>query len=175
MPLSAILQVDSVMDKNEVTKNSAADLIMGGLLIVSGILIIIAALNMKVYKSFLDAPGFFPLLLGIIFNVLGIMMISSAVKRKGHEQIALVFTKESLKRFFTHEQFIRVMILIVMMVVYIFGLIGRMHFAAATAIYLFFTLLYLKSASIIKIILISIITGVLISLVFARFFDIPLP
>ena len=161
--------------ENEVNKNSAADLIMSFLLIISGGLIIFAALGMKVYKTFLDAPGFFPLILGVIFIVLGMFMLFSSIKRKGHEQMSAVFSKDSLKKFFTHDQFKRVMILIALMVIYIFGLIGRMHFAIATAIYLFFTLLYLRSSSIVKIIIISILSGVLICVVFTTFFNAPLP
>ena len=105
--------------ENEVNKNSAADLIMSFLLIISGGLIIFAALGMKVYKTFLDAPGFFPLILGVIFIVLGTFMLFSSIKRKGHEQVGAVFSKDSLKRFFTHDQFKRVMILIALMVIYI--------------------------------------------------------
>ena len=50
----------------EMKKYGTADLIMGIFLIVFGVLLISASLQMKVYKTFLDAPGFFPLLLGII-------------------------------------------------------------------------------------------------------------
>ncbi|MBE3140015.1 MAG: hypothetical protein IMZ53_05465, partial [Thermoplasmata archaeon] len=48
-------------------KMAAADLVMGIFLIAFGGVLIWASLNMKIYKTFLDAPGFFPFILGIIF------------------------------------------------------------------------------------------------------------
>lgn len=156
-------------------KMAAADLIMGLFLIVFGGIAIRSSLNMKVYKTFLDAPGFFPFILGIIFIFLGSVMTFSSFRRKGFEQI-----KQSIKNFqiiylFSNIKFKRVMILIALMVIYIFIFIDRLNFIIATALYLFFTLYYLKSANIIKIIFISIITSYLISAFFTSFFRIPLP
>jgi len=159
----------------ETNKFGAADLIMGVMLILFGGYLICASLSMKVYKTFLDAPGFFPLLLGIIFIVLGTMMVVSAIRRKGYAQIKQIFTRNNFTKIFKSIRFRRVMILITLMVIYIFILIGRVHFTLATAIYLFLTLFYLKSTTIIKIVLISIITSLAISGVFTIFFHIPLP
>jgi len=156
-------------------KMAAADLVMGIFLIIFGGLVVLSSLNMKIYKTFLDAPGFFPFILGILFIGLGMMMTSSSLRRKGYGQV-----KQGLKNFnpgylFKSIQFQRVMILIILMVLYIFVLIDRVHFTLATALYLFFTLYYLKSASLIKIIVISIATAFIISTFFTKFFQIPLP
>lgn len=167
------LKVEYSMD--DVNKGSAADLIVSILLIIFGTVVIYASLNMRVYKTFLDAPGFFPLLLGIIFVFLGSLMLLLALRRKGIDQIKLLFTRDRMVGFFRHEQFSRVMILIGMMAIYIFGLLGRMHFAIATTLYLFATFWYLKSTSLVKNLLISVITAVAISLVFTQLFHIPLP
>jgi len=156
-------------------KMAAADLIMGILLIIFGGVIIYSSLNMKIYKNFLDAPGFFPFILGILFIGLGITMALSSLRRKGYEQI-----KQGIKNFnFSHLlnniQFLRVIILISLMAFYIFVLVDRIHFPLATMIYLFFTLYYLKSSNFIKIVIISIATAFLISTFFTEFFEIPLP
>jgi hypothetical protein len=156
-------------------KMAAADLMMGLFLIVFGGAAIRASLNMKVYKTFLDAPGFFPFILGIIFIFLGSIMTSSSWRRKGYEQIKSGLRKFKFTHLFQNIQVRRVMTLIVFMVIYIFILIDRIHFTIATALYLFFTLYYLKSANLIKIIIISITTSFLISTFFTRFFHIPLP
>ena len=50
-----------------------------------------------------------------------------------------------LKAFVTSDATVRVLILILMMVVYIWGLLGRMHFIIATSIYLIANFLYLKA------------------------------
>lgn len=154
---------------------AAADLVTGIGLILFGGVLILASLNMKIYKTFLDAPGFFPFILGIIFIGLGTVMTSSSLHRQGYQQVI-----QGLKNFdFTHIlrniQLQRVMILIFLMAFYIFILIDRINFTLATALYLFFTLYFLKSASLIKIILISIVSAFLISTFFVEFFHIPLP
>ncbi len=156
-------------------KMASADLLMGIFLIIFGIITIRASLNMKVYKTFLDAPGFFPFILGIIFIFLGSIMTFSSFRRKGYQQIMSNLNKFNVTHLFQNIQFRRVMTLIFLMVIYIFVLIDRIDFTLATALYLFFTLYYLKSASLVKIIFISVITAFLITAFFTRFFRIPLP
>jgi len=156
-------------------KLAAADLIMGILLVIFGGVVVWSSLNMKIYKTFLDAPGFFPFILGIIFIGLGILMILSSMKRKGYEQLTQGIKKFNAFNLLQSVQFKRVIILIALMVFYIFVLVDRIHFTIATTIYLFLTLYYLKSTSLLKIIIISIATAFLISTFFTEFFEIPLP
>ena len=96
-------------------RSAAKDFVSGILIVLFGIFIVVDALNMKIYNTFLDAPGFFPAIVGGVIIVLG--------------GVATV----------------RVLILILMMVVYIWGLLGRMHFIIATSIYLIANFLYLKA------------------------------
>lgn len=161
------------MEKTD--KYSAADLVMGILLIMAGIAVIYSSLQMKVYKTFLDAPGFFPLILGIIFNILGLLMIVSAARRKGHLHVFDIFSPLRFKAVIESIEFRRVSVLIFLMVVYIFVLIGRVHFTLATFLYLFFTFLFLKSTSVIKNLAISLVTALLVSALFTEIFSIPLP
>lgn len=161
------------MDKTN--KMAAADLIMGIFLIIFGGLVILSSLNMKIYKTFLDAPGFFPFILGIIFIFLGLVMTLSSLRRKGYEQVKQGLNNFNLPYLFQNVQFRRVMILIMLMIIYIFILIDRINFTLATSLYLFATLYYLKSANLIKIIIISITTAFLISIFFTEFFQVPLP
>ncbi len=161
------------MDKTN--KMAAADLIMGIFLIIFGGLVILSSLNMKIYKTFLDAPGFFPFILGIIFIFLGLIMTLSSLRRKGYEQVKQGLNNFNLSYLFQNVQFRRVMILIMLMIIYIFILIDRINFTLATSLYLFATLYYLKSANLIKIIIISITTAFLISIFFTEFFQVPLP
>lgn len=156
-------------------KMAAADSIMGIFLIIFGGLVTLSSLKMKIYRTFLDAPGFFPFILGIIFVILGIMMTLSSLQRKGHEQVKQSIKHFNLTHLFQSEQFRRVMILIILMMIYIFILIGRINFTLATALYLFFTLYYLKSTNLIKITIISIATAFIISVLFTEFFRVPLP
>ncbi len=156
-------------------KMAAADLVMGIFLIIFGGLVILASLNMKIYKHFLDAPGFFPFILGILFVLFGAIMISSSWRRRGYEQLKQGSKHFKLAHIVSNIQFQRVSVLIILMVLYIFILIDRVHFTLATALYLFFTLYYLKSASLGKIIVISVAAAFMISAFFTKFFHIPLP
>jgi len=65
---------------SQLKKTTTSDLVMGVLLFAFGIFLVVESLGMKVYNSFLDAPGFFPLILGIIFIVFGLVMFIGALR-----------------------------------------------------------------------------------------------
>ncbi|MDD3058989.1 MAG: tripartite tricarboxylate transporter TctB family protein [Sphaerochaeta sp.] len=156
-------------------KTTTSDLIMGILMLAFGIYLIVASLNMKVYSTFLDAPGFFPLILGIIFILFSLVMVIGALRGGSVDEVRKTFRKDSLAAMFLSSQAKRVVILSFFMVVYIYGLIGRVHFAIATVIYLFVTFWYLKSTTLVKNIIISVLSALIISAVFQYAFRIPLP
>lgn len=160
---------------SQIKKTGTSDLIMGVLLFVFGIYLIVESLGMKVFNTFLDAPGFFPLILGIIFCLFGIVMFNGALKGGSVEAAKKTFHKDSLKALILKPETKRVVILSFFMVVYIYGLIGRIHFTIATTLYLLVTFWYLKSTNWLKNIIISVLSGVLISVIFQYVFKIPLP
>lgn len=156
-------------------KTTTSDLIMGVILMVFGVYLIVVSLGMKVYNSFLDAPGFFPFILGIIFIVFGLVMLIGSLRGGSVEAAKSTFHKDSLIALFLSPQSKRVVILSFLMMVYIYGLIGRVHFSIATFLYLVSTFWYLKSTTWIKNIIISLLSAVLISAIFQYAFKIPLP
>ncbi len=160
---------------SEKTKSSASDLIMGIILILFSVYLAISALGMRIYNTFLDAPGFFPLILSIIFFIFGLVMVISAVRSGSVKATKKAFSKNNLITVLLDSQTKRVIILSFFMVVYIYGLIGRVHFTLATFLYLIATFLYLKSTTLVKSAIISIVSALLISAVFQYLFNIPLP
>jgi len=160
---------------SQLKKTTTSDLVMGVLLFAFGIFLIVESLGMKVYNTFLDAPGFFPLILGIIFSAFGLVMFIGSLRGGSVAAAKNTFTKATLTTLFLNPQSKRVVILSFFMVVYIFGLIGRVHFAIATFLYLFVTFFYLKSTTLVKNIIISAISALVISAVFQYVFKIPLP
>lgn len=156
-------------------KDMTGDIIMGFLLIISGIAIAIVALGMKVFRNFLDAPGFFPLILGCIFVLLGVALSFPALKKAGFSTVKNTFSKSTLSAFFKNDKTLRVTILLALMFIYAYILIGRINFTVATSLYLFFTMLYIKSTKWWLVVLISIVASVTISVVFKYGFRIPLP
>ena len=126
-------------------KNAAKDLVSGILLVAFGVYIIIDALHMRVYNKFIDAPGFFPVIVGSVICLLGGILAFIGWRKGGFGELKEVFSGSFLKQFFTSEGTIRVVILLAMMFIYIFGLLGRIHFIIATSIYLIANYLYLKA------------------------------
>ncbi len=126
-------------------RNAAKDLFCGALLVLFGIYIVVTSLNLKVYNTFLDAPGFFPTIVGAAIAILGAILAFIGFKLGGAGQLKEVFSGASLVRFFKNEGTIRVIILVAMMFIYIWVLLGRVHFIIATSIYLIANFLYLKA------------------------------
>ena len=126
-------------------RNAAKDLFCGVLLVLFGIYVIIDSLNMKVYNTFIDAPGFFPTLIGAVLVLLGGILAFIGFKLGGARELKEVFSGAFIKEFIISDSTIRVVILVAMMVVYIYVLLGRVHFIIATSIYLIANFLYLKA------------------------------
>ena len=131
------------MDENR--KKAAIDFGCGIGLVVFGGYITLEALNMKVYNSFFDAPGFFPTIVGAVIALLGAVLAFIGFKLGGARALGEIFRGENVKRFLTAEGTIRVVILTLFMVAYIYILLGRIHFIIATSIYLIANFLYLKA------------------------------
>jgi putative tricarboxylic transport membrane protein len=161
--------------QNKEQKKTVGDFIIGLLLVIGGIFVMIVSLNMKIFRNFNDAPGFFPLFLGGILALLGAVLALQSIKKGALPATKAVFSKENLKSFVKDDKTLRTVILIAILIVYIFILIGRMHFAIATMLYLVSTMLYLRSAKWWKTLIISALSTIFICIAFQYGFRIPLP
>lgn len=156
-------------------KKAVGDFIIGLLLFFGGVFIIIVSLNMKVFKNFISAPGLFPMLLGGVLAFLGAVL---AVQAIGKGALALwkeVFSKDNIKSFVKDDKTFRATVLILLLVIYVYVLIGRVHFAIATMLYLVSTMFYLKATKWWSILIISAVSTALICAAFQYGFRIPLP
>ena len=126
-------------------RNAVRDFVSGCLLVLFGIYIIVDSLHMKIFNTFLDAPGFFPTIVGAVIVILGAIVAFIGFKLGGLKELKEVCNGKFLKEFITSDGTVRVVILIAMMVVYIWVLLGRVHFIIATSIYLIANFLYLKA------------------------------
>lgn len=157
-------------------RNAAKDFVSGILLVLFGLFIVVDALNMKVYNTFLDAPGFFPAIVGGVILLLGAILAFIGFRLGAVSELKEICNGDFLKAFFTGEGTIRVVILILMMVVYIWGLLGRMHFIIATSIYLIANFLYLKALKQWWIsIIIAVATSAIVYYAFKLGFNITMP
>lgn len=126
-------------------RNAAKDMVSGILLVIFGVYIVIDALGMKIYNTFIDAPGFFPTIVGAVIAILGGILAFIGFKVGGVAELKEVLNAKFLKDFITNDGTVRVLILVGMMVIYIWVLLGRMHFIISTSIYLIANFLYLRA------------------------------
>lgn len=154
---------------------AAGDLVFSVILILLGIYVMYEAVNMRVYRTILDAPGLFPFVLGAILTILGVFLFLSTLKQGAREQLREIVNASYVKMLVRRFSFQRVVVLTLLMAIYLFFLIGTLHFNIATFIYLVVTLVYLKATSLIRIALISAVVSVSVGYVFENFFRIPLP
>lgn len=124
-------------------REPAFDLVFSIFLILLGIYIVISSLGLKYFKSFIDGAGFFPCIIGSVLIVLGAVLLYTGVKLGGVAQLKAAMNAESIKAFLKNGTTIRVLILIALMAIYMFVLIGHIHFILATSIYIFATYMYL--------------------------------
>ena len=82
---------------------------------------------------------------GSVYLFKGRILAFIGFKLGGVKQLKEVCNGPFLKAFITGEGTVRVVILTAMMVIYIWVLLGRIHFIASTSIYLAANFLYLKA------------------------------
>jgi hypothetical protein len=103
----------------------------------------VTSLGLKYFTSFIDGAGFFPSIIGAVLIILGAVLLYTGVKLGGVTMLKEALTGEKIKAFIKNDATIRVLILIAMMVIYVFVLIGNIHFILATSIYIFANYMYL--------------------------------
>lgn len=157
-------------------RNAAKDFVSGILVVLFGIFLIVDSLQMKVFNTFLDAPGFFPVIVGVVLIVLGAVLAFIGFKLGGINELKEVLDTAFLKQFITSDGTVRVLILIAMMVIYIWILLGRMHFIISTSIYLTANFLYLRATKHWWVsIIIAVATSAIVYYVFDIGFGITMP
>ena len=130
---------------NKNKKEPALDVVFGIALIIFGIYIVITSLGLKYFTSFIDGAGFFPCIIGSCLILFGIVLLYTAIRLGGIKMLKESLTAEGVKGFFKNDTTIRVAILIAMMVIYMFVLIGNVHFILATSLYIFANYMYLDA------------------------------
>lgn len=131
------------MDKKN--REPALDVVFGIFLIAFGVYVVITSLGLKYFNSFIDGAGFFPCIIGACLTLFGIVLLYTAVRLGGVAQLKELMTGENIKGFFKNDATIRVAVLIAMMVIYMFVLIGNVHFILATSLYIFANYMYLDA------------------------------
>ena len=157
---------------NEHNADRTGDLVLGLTLIGLSLFVIIESLRMPLQgtSGFLMSPGFAPLLAGGILLCLSIGLTVGAFLTGSHRQLGLwshrCVTNSDNKRF---------LVLAAIMGLYIFGLVGRIHFAAATLVFHALIFTYLRIGHALKIAVAAVLATFLVAFLLPKLFQIPLP
>jgi hypothetical protein len=115
-----------------------ADFITSLILIAFGCSVLITSLRMPRLEEQqvnpFSVPGLVPGLLGAIIAFLGVVLLVRSILRKGYQ---LSVTGETTRGFIKAETTRRFALTILLSVIYALGMLGRMPYPLATALYIF--------------------------------------
>ena len=153
---------------------AGADFITAILLIIFGAVFYMGARSMKVYQMFFVSPGFFPMILGVLFVLFGVTLLYTSYLRGGWRDARRIVSGGNLKMCAASPVFKKWCVVFLLILVYV-ALLGKVSFVYLSMGYLFFTFIFLKAAKWYWIILISVTAPLAVQLVFVNFFRIPMP
>jgi hypothetical protein len=123
-------------------------------------------------KAWLVAPGIFPLALSAGLLLMFSVIIGVSYKEgefKGH------FTSNQFLTFLSDRDNLTQIAQISLLCLFVFGLLGRIHFPIAAALYLFSSMFVARAARWYVILPIAVIFSVAVSYLFGTVMKIPLP
>lgn len=123
-------------------------------------------------NTWLVAPGLLPLFFSGGLLLMCSTLIFLCIKQgefKGH------FTKMAIGSAITNPETITKILQMLLLCVFVFGLIGRLHFGVAAAIYLIAAMWLAKAAKLYQIIIISVLFAGFTTFIFGTLMKIPLP
>lgn len=120
----------------------------------------------------LVAPGFFPMILsgGLLLMVSVLLWVSfKDGDLKGH------FSVLAIKQAITKRERVTILIQMALLCLFVFVLLGRVHFGVAASLYLFCAMAVARAAKLWQIFLISILFAGGVTFLFGTLMKIPLP
>lgn len=166
--------------KQEKKIGAKRDLIFAIILFLISVYVIIMGASMPVEQlvgskdRWYVAPGSFPIYVGVILLILSVILFSISIKKGAKIE---KFDFSSIKGIVKSSYFIRMLLAIVLLAIYVFIILGNVYYPFATFIYLFVTMVVFrrKGYKIWKLVVISAASSVIISFAFSELANIPLP
>lgn len=166
-----------IQDKKLLRKT---DIYFGIFLFAASVVVFIEVLKMPVELSVAGggtsaaytAPGLMPGVVSLILMMLSIFLITGALKEGAQ------IKKKDFARtiaWFKNEDSKRIVVSFIIIIIYIYGLLGRVSYYAATFLYLFSFMYYCKAGKWYKVLFISALTTAIIGFAFNKLVLIPLP
>lgn len=143
---------------------------------IVAIYVIIDSIRMSIDSGevFYYAPGLMPLILGCGLLICTIGLFFRSIRSDGLAK-NVVDLKQGILAFTKSEVVKNTFIGLIIMGIYVFVLLERLHFVIASLVFLIAFSLFLRSGSIIKILILSVLTVGLVYVVFQIGFGVPLP
>ena len=167
-------QPERIIQTRAIKYLSGADFITAIVLVIFGTAFYMGARNMRAYRIFFSSPGFFPMILGILFIFFGLTLLYSSYLRGGFADARRIISIGNLKRSVASPIFKKCSVIFLLILSYVV-LLGEIDFVYLSMGYLFLTLFFLKATKWYWITLISIVAPIVIEMVFVNFFRIPMP
>ncbi len=179
---------------NDKHKMAGPDFLSAIVLILLGVAMYSAASNMRVFRTLIVSPGLFPMILGGVFVLCGLVMLGISLRHGGFGKGLRLLSPANLAEVSRSPRFRRggTVFLLILAYVCLFGNsileLLNFHFTVQGAIipvntgfilltfaFLFATFKYLKAMSGVAAFLLSLTVAVLVFYVFNKGFGIPVP
>jgi len=136
----------------------------------------IESLRMPVYDEFYTAPGMFPFIIALVLAAMSVWLIVRSL-RGGRPALQTGPDVENAETgpAWNREVFIRTLVIVVALTVYVILMTLRMPYLIITALFLIATLFYFHPGHKIKNLIISVVVAFLMDYLFSKVFLIPLP
>ena len=146
--------------------------VLGTLIACLSLFVIAESLQMPHWtrELYLMGPGFVPLLVGIALLTLAFILTVKTAKTGGHRQWMNWF-RETI----ADEENRRFLGLLILMLLFVVGFIGRMPFSVAVLVFHVLIFSYLRIGSYFKIGITSLVVTLLVAVLLPYLFDMPLP
>lgn len=166
-------------DKKTLNKQrqlAGKDIISAVFVMGLGIVVSIWALYMPRPSGWSSAPGLVPLLFAGSMTIMGLGLLTSALRRNGGVYLRKARTDFSMVRLFQETQTKRTIWVIALSAIYTLVLSGRVPFEIAGALFLLSTLtVFWRKGGWLKILLISVCVPIIFGLMFRLLFAILVP
>ncbi len=152
------------------------DFISSIVLMAFSLVVGVWSLNMPRPGGWSSAPGLVPLFLAVCIFFMGLALLISSVRRGAAAALLGRLRRFSLNRFVSRVGVRRTFWIVLLTAVYVFVLLGRVLFELASFLYLVATLaLFWRKGGWLKIILVSVLLPIAVSLVFRVLFVVLMP
>lgn len=171
--------VDQAAEETALRK-AKLDILFGLGGIAVAVFALVEALKMPVQALYnckwYTAPAVLPIICSVLVGVLCLVLVIQSFRRCGGIKKQDV---SAALGYFKSKQFLRLVLAIVLLTIYLFVLLGRVHYILATFLYLFATMFLFRNKTSVKhivlLLVLSLVVSVAVGLCFSELAKIPLP